>query len=204
MEITDKYLPNPETKYYINMEKKKTLVEIFKEIGHFGEDIGCNDKNGTHTYLETYDKLFEPFKNNSTILEIGLATGDSIKLWDRYFNKSKIVGIDLSIVFKSEDNNNLNLIYLIEGDATKPEILEELPEWRFDIIIDDGSHQTQDQLTTFFLFNHRMNKGGLYIIEDILALDQEREKYLALHDNVEIIDMRDNGRFDNVLIVIQF
>ena len=48
-----------------------TLQEIFKEIGHFGEDIGCNDKGSIHTYLETYDKLFEPFRHNCSFLEIG-------------------------------------------------------------------------------------------------------------------------------------
>ena len=177
---------------------KKNLVEIFNEIGHFGDDIGCNDKNGTHTYLETYDKLFEPFRRGSSIMEIGLAMGDSLKLWDAYFENSIIVGVDISIVFKPAEYKNLVQIFC--ADATK-----ELPiTGEFDIIIDDGSHMTQDQITTFNLLKGKMKKGGIYIIEDILALDQERERYLALHDNVEIIDMRSNGRFDNVLIIYKF
>ena len=70
---------------------KQILVEIFNEIGHFGSDVGANDKNSTHTYLETYDRLFEPFRNGCNFLEIGLGGGDSIKLWDRYFENSKII-----------------------------------------------------------------------------------------------------------------
>lgn len=187
----------------------QTLQEIFKEIGnHSGVDIGCNDKGGLHTYLETYDKLFEPFRHGCTIMEIGLAMGDSLKLWDRYFKNSVIIGVDISVVFKRSNfylSENKNTINVLETDATKEDFLKELNGLRFDIVIDDGSHQTQDQINTFNHLKHLMNEGGVYIIEDLLALDIEREKYLALHDNVEIIDMRKiNGRFDNALAVIKF
>lgn len=177
---------------------KKNLVEIFKEIGHFGEDIGCNDKNGTHTYLETYDKLFEPFRRGSSIMEIGLAMGDSLKLWDAYFENSIIVGVDISIVF--EPIKYKNQVQIFCADATK-----ELPiTGEFDIIIDDGSHMEDDQVKTFLMLKSKMRKNGLYIIEDILSIDTNRKRFEALHDNCEIIDMRDNGRFDNVLIIYKF
>lgn len=183
----------------------QTLAEIFNEIGNnTGKDIGCNDKGGIHTYLETYDRLFLPFQKGCTMLEVGLAMGDSIALWDRYFENSTIIGIDLSIVFpKRKYKNN---VYFIEGDATKEnDILDDVEFLELDIVIDDGSHVTQDQIDTFEILKHQMKKGGLYILEDVLALDQERKKYLALHDNCEIIDMRQvNGRFDNVLIIFRF
>ena len=180
-----------------------TLKEIFAEIGnHTGVDIGCNDKDGIHTYVDTYDKLFKPFQKGCSILEIGLAKGDSILLWDKYFTNTKIVGCDLSIVFEPAAYEND--VELIACDGTKPELLDKLNGQKFDIMIDDGSHMTQDQITTFNLLKGSMNKGGVYIIEDILALDQERNKFTKLHDNCEIIDMRSNGRFDNVLIVYRF
>lgn len=185
----------------------KTLQEIFNEIGNLTDiDFGGNDKGGKiHTYLETYDKLFAPYRNNCSFLEIGLAMGDSMKLFNRYFQNSNIVGIDISVVFDwVEDTENNNSVQIIQHDATKPTVLSTLDEQMFDIVIDDGSHMTNDQIKTFHLLKERMNKGSIYIIEDILALDLERHKYLALHKNVEIIDMRSNGRFDNVLIVIRF
>lgn len=181
----------------------KTLTEIFKEIGHFGSDIGCNDKGGTHTYLETYDRLFAPFQKGCTFLEIGLALGDSIKLFDRYFENSTIVGCDISLVF--EPLAYENEVYIIEADATKFEFLETINKFNFDIILDDGSHMEADQFTSFELLKHKMVKGGIYIIEDILALNQNRHKFEALHDNCEIIDMRKvNNRFDNVLVIYRF
>lgn len=182
----------------------KTLKEIFAEIGHFGSDIGCNDKGGTHSYIESYDRLLLPYSECSNLLEIGLAKGDSIKLWDEYFVDSIIVGADLSIVF--EPLQYKNTVTLIAADATRESFTEELPQGIcFDIIIDDGSHLEQDQTKTFQMLKSRMRKGGIYIIEDILNLDLSRERFMALHDNCEIIDLRHvKGRFDDVLIVYRF
>jgi cephalosporin hydroxylase len=183
----------------------QNLQEIFNEIGNLSEiDRGCNDKGGQiHTYLETYDKLFEPFRNGCTFMEIGLALGDSIKLVDRYFENSKIIGVDISVVFTPDTYKND--VTIIEADATKPEFLTQIDGLTFSIINDDASHMEADQIATFELLKHRMKPGGLYIIEDILAIDQNRQRFEKLHDNCEIIDMRHvNGRFDNVLIIYRF
>ena len=181
----------------------KTLKEIFARIGnHSGVDIGCNDKDGIHTYVDTYDKLFAPFQKGCSFMEIGLALGDSIDLFDEYFENSEIVGVDISVVFTPK--NYKNDVAIIEADATKANFLKTIEFKTFDIIIDDGSHMTQDQLDTFDLLKGKMNKGGIYVIEDLLALDIERHRYMRMHKNVEIIDMRANGRFDNALVVIRF
>lgn len=184
---------------------KQTLQEIFNRIGHFGEDIGCNDKGGTHSYIEPYEELFKKFQDGCSIMEIGVAKGDSVKLWNEYFHNSVIVGVDLSIIFEEVKPMNKNKIRTIAADGTKPELLDAIGTQTFDIIIDDGSHMTQDQITTFHLLKDRMNKGGVYIIEDLLALDRERQRYLQLHKNAEIIDLRKvKGRFDDALVVIKF
>jgi len=181
-----------------------TLKEIFAEIGnHTGVDIGCNDKDGIHTYVDTYDKLFKPFQKGCSILEIGLAKGDSILLWDKYFTKSKIVGCDLSIVFSSPSYKND--VELIACDGTKPELLDKLNGQKFDIMIDDGDHTHQSQIKTFNLLKNSMNKGGVYIIEDILSPEQSLPYLTKIHDNCEVIDMRHiNNRFDNMLLVYRF
>ena len=180
-----------------------TLQEIFNKIGHFGSDIGCNDKGSNHSYLETYEKILEPFKNGCTFLEIGLAMGDSIDLFDAYFQNSTIYGVDISVVFMVKEYNNE--VYIIQADATKPEVLNHLQDVKFDVVIDDGSHMEDDQVATFNLLKSKMNPGGIYVIEDILSLDTNRERFKSLHDNCETIDLRKvKGRFDDVLIVYRF
>lgn len=37
----------------------------------------------------------------------------------------------------------------------------------FDIIIDDGSHKTSEQIKSFEILSKQLNKGGLYVIEDL-------------------------------------
>lgn len=181
----------------------KTLQEIFNRIGNLTPvDGGHNDKGGQiHTYLETYDKLFKPFQNGCTFLEIGLAMGKSIELFDEYFENSKIYGVDISVVFTP--GKYKNDVRILEADGTKPGFLNHIND-KFDLVVEDSTHMTSDQINTFNLVKPYMKKGSIYIIEDLLWLDADREKYMALHDNVEIIDMRANGRFDNALCVIRF
>lgn len=183
----------------------KTLKQIFAETGNFSkQDIGCNDKGGLHTYIDTYDKLFAPFQNGCNIMEIGLALGHSIRMFDEYFTNSNIVGVDISMVFDYVGKNNK--VELIQADATKANFLKELNEdVKFDIIIDDGDHTHQSQIATFDLLKSKMNSGGIYIIEDILNWDVSKEFLLKIHSNMEVIDMRHvNGRFDNILLVMYF
>jgi 23S rRNA U2552 (ribose-2'-O)-methylase RlmE/FtsJ len=183
---------------------KQSLVEIFAEIGNnTGIDIGQNDKNGIHTYLETYDKLFAKFRNGCTMMEIGLAGGDSVKLWDRYFDNSTIIGVDISLVFQREEYKNN--VRLIECDATTRNLVEYLREFTFDLVVEDSLHTEDSQVQIFNMLKHKMKPGGIYIIEDILSIDSNRSIFEALHDNCEILDMRNsNGRFDNVLVIYKF
>ena len=183
---------------------KQTLQEIFNEIGNLTEtDYGGNDKGGKiHTYLETYDRLFQPFQKGCTMLEIGLALGDSIKLWDRYFENSTIIGMDISVVFQPEQYKNI--VEIIEVDATSPKMLDYIEDNSLQIVVEDASHMEADSIKIFNLLKPKMAKGSIYIVEDILNLELSRKRFEALHSNCEIIDMRHTGRFDNVLIIYQF
>ena len=186
-----------------------TLTEIFLEIGHFGGDVGHNDKGGTHSYLSTYETLFSPFRNGCTMMEMGTAQGMSLKLWDKYFINSTIIGVDLSFPFDGLRliQDGVNKIRLVEGNCTKIDFLQELQELQefYDIVIDDASHMGEDQIKTFNLVKPYMKKGGVYIIEDILNIDVMRPVLLSLHSNCEIIDLRNvKGRFDDVLVVYKF
>jgi hypothetical protein len=77
----------------------KTLKEIFEKHSHYGEDIGCADKGSTHSYIESYEALLSTFRVGCSIMEIGIALGHSIRMWDEYFENSRIVGVDISVMF---------------------------------------------------------------------------------------------------------
>ena len=148
------------------------------------------DKGTTHSYLEVYDKLFKDLKNIN-LLEIGTQYGGSLEMWRDKFPGSNIYGIDINPLREPDG------VTIIKGDATKEEILEKVKGVEFDVIIDDGSHKVEDQLKSLEIFYPKLNKGGLFIIEDIQDIDKDRDKFKG-----EIIDLRDvKGRYDDVLII---
>jgi hypothetical protein len=187
----------------------ETLNEIYDKYREdrfsFQTDTGGGDKDTVHSYIPHYERLLEPYRKNSTFLEIGIWKGQSIKMWDEYFVDSKVVGVE---VFEERtgglhEDPNYNVIV---ADATKLDFLNQIEDLSFDVIIDDGSHYLQEQIISFNLLKGKMNKGGIYIIEDIKNIDRNRRYFEdSLHYNCEIIDLREErNRQDNVLVVYRF
>ncbi len=180
------------------------LKDIFKMYANYGKDVGCGDKGSTHSYIETYSELLKPFRSGCSIMEIGIALGHSIQMWDKYFSNSNIIGVDISLVCQVEETGDNN-IKLIEADATKPDFLDKIKDQKFDIVIDDGEHTQQSQIATFNLLKSKMNPGGIYIIEDILNPEMALPDLTKIHTNCEIVDLRGvKGRFDDMLLIYRF
>jgi cephalosporin hydroxylase len=182
----------------------ETLQKIYSKHGLEG-DVGHADKGNLHSYIPVYEELLKPYRESGTILEIGLAFGHSVRMWDEYFGKdAKIYGADISVVFDVKEFKAPR-VTILEADATKPEFLDKLGDTKFDVVIDDGSHLSSDQVATFNLLRSRMNPGGIYIVEDILNLDSVSATFRELHVECDILDFRNaKGRFDDALIVFRF
>lgn len=120
-------------------------------------------------YLFIYDQLFSKYRDKEvSILEIGVASGGSLELWKTYFGtKAKIYGIDISD--RVPDFKNDNQIKVFEGSQNDRQFLKkiktEIPN--IDILIDDGSHLSQDQIITFEEMFLHINDEGIYIVEDL-------------------------------------
>jgi hypothetical protein len=130
--------------------------------------MGHGDKGGTHSYVEEYERLLEPYGDAFILMEIGCARGLSLSMWRDWKPKCGIIGMDLSFVFDTTEHKSSGTM-LIEADATKPEVVKALEFLFFDVVIDDASHMADDQEKTFRLLKGKMKKGGIYIIEDILC-----------------------------------
>ena len=189
----------------------KTLQEIYEDHSD-DSGVGHGDKGTVHSYIESYEKLFLPYRDKKiNFLEIGIAYGESLELWHKYFSKANIFGADIhdreiySDKIKPGGYKDDDRFKIWIQDATKPEFLDVIGNTKFDIIIDDGSHQLHDQIASFNLLKDRMNPGGLYIVEDVAHLDIVEIEFEEIHDNVEIIDLREvKNRYDDVLIVYRF
>lgn len=116
------------------------------------------DKN-EHGYIPFYNQYLP--KNPKKILEIGVKEGRSIRMWLNYFHGAQIHGLDLFKEYPVPFNHER--VTWHEGNQCDWELLEKLRNEDFDVIIDDASHNSRDQMMTFFgLFN-----GKHYFIEDV-------------------------------------
>jgi len=147
-------------------------METLDEIGvRFGTDKSSSFSK-SHNYLNIYEKYFEPLQNkNINLLEIGIKDGKSLWTWREYFKFGNIFGIDINEECKKIEETN-NRIYVdimdqgIFGDWLHYK--NKFQNTKFDIIIDDGSHnQIHQQISFNFLFPRMLKSGGIYIIEDI-------------------------------------
>jgi len=117
-----------------------------------------------HGYCSFYEAHLP--KNPKKILEIGVLHGASIRMWKEYFPDCEIHGLDL---FMDNPIPQIEGVVWHKGNQIDYLLLEQLRKENFDIIIDDGSHNSRDQMMTFFgLFN-----GKQYYIEDIHCADEE-------------------------------
>ena len=71
----------------------KTLNEIYQ---NYQSPDGHGDKGTAHTYIDEYERLLEPYRKNSIVLEIGLCEGESLRMWEEYFIDSKVIGVGTS------------------------------------------------------------------------------------------------------------
>lgn len=180
------------------MDTLKSIYDTHKRAPNYG------DKGTVHTYIQEYELLFKPFRNGCTLLEIGVYQGGSILMWDDYFTDSHIIGVDINDP-EFEIADCKNKVTLIKANATQPVLLDHLGDVKLDIVIDDGSHNIFDMVASFELIKDRMNKGGIYIIEDVQQFDVHATVLAALHPSFQFIDNRSlHGRYDDVLAIYTF
>jgi hypothetical protein len=126
---------------------------------------GTDKSSLHHNYTEFYEKYLP--KNPKKILEIGVLTGASIRMWKEYFPEAEIHGLDL---FEEHSEPDIEGVKWWKGSQTDPNILHLLRKENFDLIIDDGSHVSIHQLVTFFSLYQR---DCYYFVEDIHCNNEE-------------------------------
>ena len=167
MNKTEFYLPWNETTQ-TQLPKYYSMV-MFPELNyltHLGFKYNT-DKSWGHLFTEFYAPRFEKFKNKKiNILEIGIYLGSSLKMLEEYFPSASIHSIDINdeLINKNFGDRiktyNCSQVNLTKFDSIFKDI-------KFDIIIDDGSHQTLHQLISFGHMFKYLNKNGIYVCEDL-------------------------------------
>lgn len=127
---------------------------------------GVRARNGVHghNYVQYYESIIP--KDIKSLFEIGVSFGSSIMMWAEYFPEATITGIDINTQrFNKKLLESIPNVEIIIGDATDKKVIDKLP--MYDVIIDDGSHKDEDIIKSLILLYPHLNKGGIYVIEDL-------------------------------------
>ena len=165
-----------------------------------------SDKTSKHSYDTQYVKYFESMRADvKEVCEIGICRGGSLLLWEEYFPNATLTALDIneldvdgvpSLNHKRDRNN----IYIMDS-TNNLEVQENLGDKIFDIVIDDGSHNIDDQIKTLKNFWPLLKEGGIYVIEDIENI--ESFSRFGGIKNCDCYDLRDKKkRWDDLIIFI--
>jgi len=203
---------------------------LCKLMEDFGSDKGSPRMGIAHNYTTYYYAIFAPVRDRSLrIFEMGIGSTDttvpsnmgaegrpgaSLRGWRAFFPKAQVFGadIDRKTLFREE---RIETFYC---DMTKPDVIAAM--WKapalarpLDIIIDDGLHVLDAQVTFFENAVHKLAPGGVYIIEDVGMKDIPRfeakipewqARFAALHLSFRIVRVPHlANRPDNNLLVAQ-
>ena len=128
--------------------------------------------NKWSSYLAYYDQLFDPIKNLEVrLLEIGIQNGGSLEIWAQYFKNAKvIVGCDVDERCKSLSFDDKKISIIVENANSDPGYKQIASHAPFDVIIDDGSHLSEDIMLSFLNYFQFVKPGGIYVVEDTHAV----------------------------------
>lgn len=138
-----------------------------------------------HPYTPIYNMLMGQYKTKPVkFAEIGVAGGASVNMWTRYFENGTFYFFDRDQDFLENAANIVgterNTFLLM--DVTKPESVRESLEKTggdLDILLDDSSHNPDDQFHIIRQGLPFVKSGGMIIIEDV-----ERAKEDSVYENI--------------------
>lgn len=179
---TNKFVPQS----YI----KKTLKEISIILNY------PSDKDTSHDYLPVYQKEFDK-TNEIKLLELGVYTGGSLKLWQDFFVNSEIHGID-------DTKRNDDPIPGIMHWGRYEDLHTDFEDNYFDYIVNDSMHYAKEQIDAFNLYYPKVKSGGKFFMEDVPDKDNLDIILKELDgNNFYVWDMNKTSIFqDSTIIVI--
>ncbi len=124
-----------------------------------------------HRFDIPYGFFFDDLRHQvKAVLEIGVKRGASLRVWEEYFPEAKIFGIDINPKY-SRSASERSRVFI--GSQTDGDVLRQVSaaaDFRFDLIVDDGSHMADDQVGTLkYLWPFLKPPRGIYALEDLHA-----------------------------------
>jgi hypothetical protein len=143
------------------------MVERRESLDDLGLKHGTDKSSYHHNYLKFYERYLEPLRDREIkFLEIGIFNGASLSVWEEYFPKATIVGMDINTATLRFARGRV-LVELADQSNVEDLVQLGMKHGPFDVIIDDGSHMWEHQLTSLKTLFPFVKEGGIYVVEDL-------------------------------------
>ena len=160
--------------FLYNLFRKRNLDKDYQKNNNlFSKDLvylfeHFNSLRKEHSYEEYFHENLNNIKNDKMdILEIGSAKGNGIASFYFYFPNSNFIAADNNPFRNRYKSIRIRNIYL---DISSKKVLSNFTQFlnkKFDLIIEDCSHQLIHQILCFSENFKNLKKGGIYIVEDL-------------------------------------
>jgi hypothetical protein len=203
-EIYGKYCGSEENLYY-SLGRNEYLRRSSTPEGISAMKITHGtDKGTSHNYLPIYEKYMTK-TSDINFLEIGVAEGYSMKMWNEYFDNSNIYGCDHDI---SQMHFHVNNVF--EIDSTNDNQIKGIfNNIEFDYIVDDGDHKVSTQIKTLDCLWPYLKNNGVYFIEDIensdslsQIVDHAKSLGSSVKDHYVYDGREETGQWDEIMIIL--
>ncbi|MCB1471310.1 MAG: class I SAM-dependent methyltransferase, partial [Rhizobiaceae bacterium] len=119
------------------------------------------------TYFKVYDALFSKYRGKEiTFVEIGVLGGGSLFMWRDFFGpKARIIGVDLNPNARKWAEHGFEIFV---GSQSDEGFWEDFCArvGPVDIVLDDGGHTYDQQITTAECLLENIRDGGMLVVED--------------------------------------
>ena len=146
-----------------------TLQQIGKRCGT--DKAATSHAFNGRTYLHVLEPYVKKFRHCPiNLLEIGVKSGQSLKMWAQYFPKAKVYGLDIDPACSKYSGGRVQVVV---GSQTDDKVLSSLAGAKsvhgvgFHVVVDDGSHVVKHIIKSFEYLFRFVVPGGIYVIEDL-------------------------------------
>jgi hypothetical protein len=117
-------------------------------------------------YLRHYEEMLSPYRHKKiNLIEIGVQNGASLRMWEKYFSKAVIVGIDINEKAKKHETDRSTVE--IGSQADRQFLTRVAKSHPPTVVVDDGSHRADYTILSLETLFPMLEPGGCYIIEDL-------------------------------------
>ena len=131
----------------------------------YGTDKATHIRNG-RSYCDIYEDYLRARRGRRfTLLELGVRHGVSLRMWNAYFRRASVIGLDVDP--GAADRAPDFQVYV--GSQDDADLLRRIADEHpsLEIVVDDASHMNPLTFASFETLFPRLPSGGLYIIEDL-------------------------------------